>query len=285
MSVVNKQVLNSVLNVPDRGDKGLGVYVQDQSTEVLNISFLQSLFSNLSLLNDTQIDSKVITLSPGHGLVAGSLPLDHYPLSTAGAIMEIASGSTGRFIQAEIVSVVGNVVTLDQAIGDVFTVEDAHVHVGQGNLMLVDGSVTPVIFSVKPDTNQEGDITSITFAASGPDAMDFSTMGGDAPLINGIVFRSVRSDGSYKNIANFKTNGDMILFAYNALPLVPKAGNATKGLAIRSTFSGQENQGVVLRLSGKANESLQIVVQDNLTAVTRATETIRFMAAGSEVQH
>jgi hypothetical protein len=149
---------------------------------------------------------------------------------------------------------------------------------------LVDGSVTPAIFSILPLSTQAGDMVRIIMEIRGGanQAMDFSKFGSDTALTNGCVVRINNGDGTFKNLFNFKSNGDFIEQGFDNAFLEPKGGNTITGFTARVTWGGQSKHGVVIRLDGALGEALEVVVQDDLAS----TNNTRFhlIAQGHELQ-
>ena len=104
-------------------------------------------------------------------------------------------------------------------------------------------------------------------------AMDDAKFGGITALSNGLIFRIVNS--FQKSIFNFKTNGDFRQWGYD-LDYASKAPAGFYGVSSRITFGGKEKHGVVLSISG--DDELQIIVQDDLTAL----DTLRISAQGNK---
>lgn len=241
------------IETSDRGVVGVPVFVQDQTTPVLAVPFLKGRAS-LTLALDTVIDSRTITLVGGHGVVAGE-------------IIELADPIALKFMQSEVISVSADVITLDQPVNRIYTVSGSLVQASSGDL-LVDGSVTPQIFSILPLPSQAGDMVRIIFEMRGTADMDFTTFGTESALINGCVIRVKNQDGTFKNIFNFKSNSDIFEQGFDHEFLLPKQGGSTRGLVARVTWGGPSEHGVVIRLEGSFDEELQIVIQDNLTSGT-----------------
>ncbi|HBF47035.1 MAG TPA: hypothetical protein DDW91_11415 [Shewanella frigidimarina] len=97
-----------------------------------------------------------------------------------------------------------------------------------------------------------------------------------------MVIRINNGNGNYFNLFNVKSNGDIIEQSVSHNFLIPRTGVTEYGFASRVVWAGQENHGVVIRLDGALNESLEIVIQDNLTA-----GNIKFQVRGqgSEIQN
>jgi hypothetical protein len=249
----------------DRGGIGVPVFVQDQTTGVLTVPFLQTK-ATTALAVDAVVDSREVTLVGGHG-------------TTVGEILEIADAATQRFIQGLVLNVVGDVITLDKPINYPYEAATAIV-VRSTDDILVDGSVTPQVFSILPLPQQNGDIVRIIWEIRSTNAMDFSTFGGAPGLVNGCVLRVNHGDGTYTNLFNFKTNGEIGEQCYD-VSYQENTGNSVRGLLARLTWGGSSKHGVVIRLDGNLGEALELVVQDNLlTGNTR----FHLTAQGHNVQ-
>lgn len=252
----------------DRGTTGLGVFVQDQTTPVLTAPFVKERAA-VTLAADTVIDSRTITLTAGHGAVAGE-------------VIELADTASGQFMQSDIVSVSVNMITLDQPVNRVYTVAGSTI-VRSTKDMIVNGSVTPQVFSVLPLPSQSGDMVRIIVEIRGKagGSMDFTTFGTEAPLVNGCVVRVKNADGTFRNLFNFKSNSDFFEQGFSHAFLDPKQGNSIAGFTSRVTWGGQSNHGVVIRLDGSLGEELQIVIQDNLVG---GNTRFHLTAQGHELQ-
>lgn len=254
----------------NRNVTGLGVFVQDQTTPVLTVPFLKNR-TTVTLALDTVIESRTITLEAGHGVVDGE-------------IIEIADNTTMKFMQSQVIvgGVAGNVITLDQPINRVYTVAGSTVLASSDDL-LVNGSATPQIFSVLPLPNQSGDMVRVIIEMQGTNngAMDFTTFGSAAALVNGCVLRVKNTDGTFTNLFNFKSNSDFIEQGFDFRFLEPKGGNTKTGFVSRVTWGGQSKHGVVIRLEGSLAEELQIVIQDDLTV---GNTRFHLTAQGHELQ-
>jgi hypothetical protein len=252
----------------NRGNTALGVFIQDQTTPVLTVPLLQGR-AILTLAVDTVIDSNVINVDAGHGVVVGE-------------VIEIADVVLRKFMQSQAVGTTATTITLDQPINRVYTIADSVVQASIQD-MLVNGSVTPQVFSVLPLPSQSGDMVRIILELRGDSnaSMDFTTFGSEPALVNGCVLRIKGVDGNFINLFNFKSNSDFIEQGFDHSFLEPKGGNTQSGFVARVTWGGQSKHGVVIRLDGSLGEELQIVIQDDLT-----TGNTRFhlTAQGHELQ-
>ncbi len=259
---------SAAFETSNRGTTGLGVFVQDQTTPVLTVPFLQTR-SAVTLSADTIIDDRDIALTAGHGTLVGE-------------IIEIAEVGTTNFIQSEVITVNANVITLDQPVNRIYTTGNSIAQRSTASL-LVDGSVTPEVFSILPLPGQSGDMVRVIWELRGDNngTMDYSTFGSRAVLTNGCVLRIKNSDGTYRNLFNFKNNGDIIEQCFDMVFLEPATGNTVPGMTARLTWGGQSKHGVVIRLDGSIGEELQIVIQDDLTLTNTR---FHLTAQGHELQ-
>jgi hypothetical protein len=263
------------LETSDRGGVSLPVTLQDQTTDMLDLLFLQTIADGLTLASVTDTDLRTMTLTAGHGLSTAA---------NAGHIIELGIAATGRFTQAEILDVTGDVITVDRQIGQAFPTATTLVSVGNPNMAVVDGSSTPVIFTIKPLPGQSGDITRIMMASQSSNASDISTFGGAGALTVGLTLRVKRADGTFKNLFNYKSNFDLILHGFDVEPFDPRGGNTINGYAGRTTFAGQDKHGVAVRLDGDFFEELQVVVNEAMDSSASGNTAVFFIAEGSELQ-
>ena len=113
--------------------------------------------------------------------------------------------------------------------------------------------------------------------------MDFTTFGSDAELLNGCVLRINNGDGTYKNLFNFRSNSDFFEQGFDHSFSTAKAtGNTIAGFTARVTWGGQSRHGVVIRLDGSIGESLELLIQDDLTA--GGNTRFHLTAQGHEIQ-
>jgi hypothetical protein len=252
----------------DRGTTALGIFAQDQTTPVLTVPFLQGRAS-VSLAVDTVLESRTITLNGGHGTLVGE-------------IIELADPEALKFMQSQVINVNVNVITLDQPVNRVYFAATA-IAQRSSDVMLINGSVTPQVFSILPLPSQAGDMVRIILEIEGDADMDSASFGSDVALTNGCVIRVSEPGGTFKNLFNFKTNGDFLSQGFDHTFLQPRVpGNNTRAFNSRVTWGGQSKHGVVIRLDGSLNEQLQVVIQDDLTLGVNTK--FKITAQGHELQ-
>lgn len=277
-------LLYSVFEVSEDGNTGIAIFDQDQTTDILDIYFLQSKAVGLTLDTDTVNDSREITLTAGHGLTSAN---------SAGHILEIASSSTPRFYVGRIVGVSGDTVELAPPVDAMFEAYDSVVSTGNPNMVqdeatgaVIDGSATPVVFTVRPTQSQSGDINRVIMASTTENDGDLSTFAGAPALDLGILLRKKREDGSYKNIFTFMNNFDFKIYGFDFSSDLPKVvSNNTQGFSARFTFNGKDKHGVVVRLDGSKGEELQILVSERMDNTNNGNLSMTFLAQGSEIQN
>jgi len=270
------------LETSARGDVGIPVYLQDQTTDMLDLYFLQAKTSGLLLAVDTAIDSRSITLATGHGLTTAN---------SAGHILEIADTLDARFYQGKILAITGDVVVLSPPMSKIFTVADSVAGTGNPNMVedaatgvAIDGSVTPVIFTIQPLPQQSGDITRVIMATTSDNASDLQTFGGAPALTVGMTLRAKHQDGTFTNIFTYQDNFDIAIHGFDTGVFAPKLGNAVNGFIARVTFAGQSKHGVAVRLDGALNEELQIVILELMDNTPSGNISVTFIGEGSELQ-
>ena len=274
--------LNSVIETSARGGVSVAVTLQDQTTDMLDLVFLELKVTGLTLAVDGVINQRTFTLTGGHGLTNAN---------SQGHVVEVANTVLGRFVQATILDITGDLVTIDQPLSESFATATTDVQTGNPNMcndaatgVAIDGSTTPVIFTVKPGPIQAGDITRILMATKSSNASDLTTFGGAPALTVGMTLRKLRADGTFKNLYNYKDNFDVALHGFDTKQYDPKGGNSINGFGGRITFAGQSKHGVAERLDGTLGEELQIVISELMDGTGTGNTSVVFIAEGSELQ-
>lgn len=251
----------------NRGNYGTSVYVQDQTTGVLDLNFLKQL-NETTLAVEPSIDDHDITLAAGHGAAIGNT-------------VELADElDSSIFMQALVLNVVGDVLTIDTPVNYTYKVARTKVVISTRNMNVIGSVVSPQIFSIKPLPNQSGDIVRLICTMTDNVDMDFETFGGLPKLTNGVVIRVNNGDGTYRNIANFKSNGDIALYSFDTSYETNKGGGI-RGFTARMTWGGQSKHGVVVRVDGSKGESLEAYIQDDLSGLL----SMYWIGQGSEIQN
>jgi len=239
-----------VLNISANG--GADVNLQDQTTSTIILPMVQQLgLTTLSV--DAVINTYTVTVSDTTGFAVGQ----HF---------RIINSAADRYYFGTILSILGSVITLDTQM-DFTYVAGSEVTISNIN-MAVDGSVTPVIFTLRtgsPSIPSSCDITQIHITCITTSAIDLNKFGNLTALSRGLAFRRV--DGIKSNIFNVKSNRELAGLASCFNPY--EATNPSQGVDGFTScvgFGGQGRIGVVLRIDQYGH--LEMIVQDDLTALT-----------------
>ena len=174
-------------------------------------------------------------------------------------------------MQAIVKSISGKNITINVPLDYNFTT-NAKVIFCEWN-MNYDGSNNTLYYTISPPENVTWDITRIIFSITDDAAMDSTTFGGIASLPNGVVLRV--KDDNYKNIFVVSDNGGFAERAYDVTYDDRRSPVSEYGFRVRRTFSGQDKDGVVIRLNGSKNEELQLIIQDDLTDITKFAANVQ----------
>ncbi len=245
--------------IPREPTGNIPVALQDQTMPMVVAPLHIDLNSGNLIASAVAVDDTQVTLTAGHGATPGD---------------SLFIKEDGRCFSAGILTVVTNLLTLDTPFDYAFT-PAASVCVCDVNLN-VDGSSVIKTARVKPPAGTLWNITRLHVRMVDDTVMDAGTFAGIAALTRGVVLRV--HNGIVKNVANVKTNGDLISVAsYYSFDDKPPSGEY--GFTSNHVFGGQEHVGVVIRLDGDEDE-LRVLIQDDLTGIG----TLRITAIGHVVR-
>ena len=238
---------------------------QSQITPPLDSLCVESL-SNFTLSADTVL-STVSTLvytfeaTAGHGISTGNEII----------LLDVAGD---RSLQAVVINVVTNTITVDRPIDHVYPSATTLGRITNSNMNVIGSLASPRIFTLRGGLNPS-DYTRFLLTMTDDSAMDDGRFGGISALTNGLVLRVI-SDFQ-RTIFNFKTNQDINQFCYDTR-YSPKAPSGLFGFSGRLSFEGADKHGVPLRLTGL--QVIQWVVQDDLTELL----SLRVAGQGQETE-
>ena len=224
------------------------IEIQDQYSEAIDLYMCQK-YLTTNPTAPIALDARSITLASVAWVIAWDC-LD---------IME-----NGRTFQSIIQTIVSSTITFSCPSDQAFTTS-AIVKIGKWN-MNVNGSVTPVIYTLQPPTWVKWDINRIIVWITDDSVMDDAKFGGITALTNWVVFRI--KDGYYKNLFVVSDNSGWRERSFD-VAYADKAPAGSYGFGVRKTFNGQDNHWITLRLNGDTNDQLQVIIQDNLTGLTK----------------
>lgn len=235
------------------------VIIQDQATRPFSFRLNKYIQTGLTLAVDTIVNSKTIQLSSGHGLIGGE------------SLLFIEENGAPNFFFSEVISVVGDVITLATIMPHAFSADKTAV-IQYDVELNKNGSSSVYIAELRNPYAIPVDITRLLFHMTDSTPMDDALFGGGAALINGISLRKQMSDDEYWHLWNVKTNGDFGELAYDK-QYDTKAPAGVYGMTVRLSYSGLDKHGVVIKL--RTNEALQLLVQDDLTGLLSFTITVQ----------
>lgn len=231
----------------------LDVFIQDQNTPIVNWILSREL-ATINLANHTTVDSRLITLQAGHG-------------TSAGEIITMHDGGADYY-QGIVINVNVNVITLDTPLDKVYRSDRTTITRGSANAA-VDGSVTRAIFRILAPPKAILDLTQLIVYIVDDAAMDDTTLGGIASVTNGMVLR--KKNVVYRNIGNAKRNGDFKVQGCSVL-YAEKVGGGEFSMQAICKF--RVDAGVTVRVDGTKNEEVELIIQDNLAAITSITAIV-----------
>jgi hypothetical protein len=199
---------------------------------------------------------------------------------SVGDYVGISEGAGGdRFYFGEALNVAANVIDLDTPLDFAFAIGSNVISLTRD--LNVDGSVTPQIFEVRgagAGSEITVNITRLIFVIICDSQPDDGLFGNIAALTNGLVIR--KKDGTYRNIANVKTNGDFANLTYDVAYTARSVPAGDWAVRCRYTFGGQDKHDTIIPIA--PNEALQIIIQDDLTTGGPDITQFRVVAEGRE---
>lgn len=250
---------------PEDGEHGLCVYVKDNTSE----PFIQSFTSEpntFNLASATTADTNTFTAESGNGISTGDT-------------VRLIDTSTGDTQESTALLNVEDVITIDSPLIRSFEPANTIAERASDSL-IVDGSSNPVAMSVKPIQDSAIDISSVVIEIVSLNNFDFSGFGGLSVLANGVLLRINNGNGTFTNILNFKNLGELISFSsdHNFLEPAGQVGSTGGGFTCRIDL-GRDKEAV--RIDSRNGESLEMLVQDNLTA---GNSKIKAKAKGRKIR-
>lgn len=181
---------------------------------------------------------------------------------TAGQCVSIFFGAVHTHMYRCIISVAANNLTLD-AVLDFGLPDGSRIDIVSLNLAVADGSTTPVVYAAIPAPGEKIDIMRMIITMTHKSAGTDDAFGSLASLTRGLHLRKNNGDGTYETLAIWRNNEDIRSSMYD-LSYSDKAGPSLFGTSTR--WRVFEGTGSVINLNANNGESLEIIVQDNLTA-------------------
>lgn len=237
------------------------VEIASQVSPALILDFSTIVNGEETLTTQAEVDEKIIYVTGVTGVAVG----DHIVLTNP---------TLNIFYVGAILAINTLAITVDAPISNQFPIANTYVNFTSVK-MNVDGSTTPVIFSLRtgesavaPLTNIVADFTRVLLTMITTNPSNLSLFGDQPALTNGCVLREKYGDGTYHNIRTVKSNFDLKKIAYDLDPFfATNPGQGVNGLGWRLTFGGEEKMGTVIRLD--STKDLEWVIQDDLLLIVQ----------------
>lgn len=243
-----------LVNVASTNGAYCDVYIQDSDSKIIDFYFKRQL-GLTTLASNATINSYTIELAEGHGVTNGEY---------------LSFLEDNNATQSKVINVSTNTITLDSPIDYAYT---TNALVRRTTIdMNVDGSSTPVIFNIVPAFNNKWHINNINMSIEDNATMDTSLFGGLPALSKGVLIRIV--DGATHNITSIKSNGEFEVRGFD-VKYSDKAPSGYYGLHVTKSFNSQIGNGSAIYLDGSNSDELQIIIQDNLTGLSRLRATVQ----------
>lgn len=232
-------------------NSALAVNVQDQTSFALQSYFIRSTETPMVLQDTALIDSYWVFVQAAH---------------TFDSLDLIFMADNNRSFLAMVLDTNADTLFLDSPVPYGF-IPDSAVVLEVTNKLNVNGSATRLTYTTENPSNSNFsfDITGVRFIISDAPAMDNGKFGGIDAIERGCVLRKKAIDGTAAHYGNFKSNGDFKL-VFNNGDYDDKAPAGENSFSTEWEIAGQQNMGVTIRL--RPGECLDLIIQDNLTALT-----------------
>jgi hypothetical protein len=229
-----------------------GVFIQDQTTQPLDLYFIQAIGAPTTSTGAVAIGDVIIPVTSAASISVGNRL----------GVFSVVAGEN-RFYFGQVTAVNSLNITVDTPFD--FAFGAASVVQSTTRELDVDGSSTTQVFTVNgPTTGAAVDITRIMIQMECASAADLSTFGDLTALTNGIVLR--RNNGVVNNIWNVKKNSEFSNLAFDFdIFAASNPSSGIDGLKCRYTFAGQDKHGVAVRLA--TGETLEVLIQDDITGL------------------
>lgn len=233
------------------------VILQDQFSEIISLYMCQNK-GTTTLTTSYVINTKIVVVASATG-------------ASVGDAIEISEN--GRLFQSIITNIATNTITMASPTDQAFTT-GAVVTFGEWDFAQANGSVTPVVYKIKPPVGVKWDITKLNFSFTDDTTMDDGKFGGITALTSGLIFRAV--DGYTKQMGIISNNAGFREYGFEC----QYSDKAPAGLYGYNGNLKIKDTGVVMRLNGDTGDEFQIIVNDNLTGLTK----LAFVCQGHTVE-
>jgi hypothetical protein len=237
------------------GSPVLNVHTADIHTELVNIHFSRDLGNADPIASAVTAGDSVISVTDSTKFA----PLDRVTVaedSVKESNTIIVRASSGAPLHQ---------LTLDRPIENNYTTA-ALVREISTDLSLGNGTIaSPVIYQIAPPVSEVWHIKTLSLTMVDGANPAIELFSGITALLNGLV---IRSEGTTKrNLINIKKNEDLREY-FGGTEIDIQQKTAGGDWMITGLWKIADHYGAIVRLDGAAGDSLQAIIQDNLTAIT-----------------
>lgn len=137
-----------------------------------------------------------------------------------------------------------------------------HLINGSDGNMNIDGSVTPVDFTLSPPSGKKY-IISLVMLVMEDGLMTYNTFGGITALINGVRFR-VTESGIQRDLLDYTIKDNFDFYELSA-----SAGMETRNTDVLICSWKFIRAGTVLELKNLTSDNFKVTIQDDLTDISK----------------
>ena len=165
---------------------------------------------------------------------------------------------------AKIISIATNTLTLDRridyanAIGTTVTKVIIDMSSQSGSM------ASPQTYEIAPESGEVWHITKLLFSMTYGSAGDLGLFGNITALTNGVVFRC-KVSGQYSTFSLWRDNSDIKEDMFDLEFYSRSGAGATHGNTGQGKF---KEAGAVVRLDGTQGDKIEVVIQDDITALS-----------------
>lgn len=218
----------------------------------VNLFFFRDLDTSTTLAEDALRNDTSVSVVDSTGFVVG----DKIRVTT-----DVDVGQSFLFVT----DVTGSVLTIDRPLS-VGVSSGSTVTKVSTSLNVVGSLENPIIFKIVPPNSTlslRWQLTRMLIHLESVSTMDDGLFGSLPSLTNGLNIRVIKGDGTYRDITNWKNNGDMANDMYD-VTYTSKAPSGQYGLRGRWTFTKAQFH---VDLRGASGDYFEIRIQDDLSVL------------------
>lgn len=183
-----------------------------------------------------------------------------------GDYIQLGGHITADFTYTRIIGIVGNVISINRPLGNPRAIGSVVQQIVL-NLASISGSMaSPQSYTLVPSSTQVWHVERIMIEMVHGSAGDLASFGNLAALTNGVIIRRYDGfSGTYNTLSGWQSNEDIFLDTGNIQFPIRSGGGGSFATIAFGSFS---DIGVTVKLDGSVGDYLELLIQDNLTALT-----------------